>query len=129
VSSAPAPPATRVESIDVLRGLAMVLMAVDHARDFIGAQVPGTGLSVTELGAPLFLTRWITHFCAPVFLLLAGTSASLMAARGMSHQQVSRFLLTRGLWLVALELSVVRLGWTFDPFYHRTPLQVIWAIG
>jgi len=107
----------------------MILMALDHARDFIGPQVPVHGIVVAEVGAPLFLTRWITHFCAPVFVMLAGTGAYLQASRGKSRGELSRFLLTRGLWLVLLEITVIRVGWTFDLFYHFTPLQVIWAIG
>jgi uncharacterized membrane protein len=120
---------SRVDSVDVLRGLVMILMAIDHVRDFIGAQVPPRGLDVAKVGVGLFLTRWITHFCAPVFVLLAGTGAFLQAARGKSRRELSRFLLTRGLWLVLLEVTVIRLGWTFDPAYHLTALQVIWAIG
>ncbi|UQA55281.1 DUF1624 domain-containing protein [Polyangium aurulentum] len=129
VDAAPLAAAPRVESVDVLRGIVMVIMALDHVRDFVGPGVPGHGIDVEKLGAPLFLTRWITHFCAPVFVLLAGTGAYLQSARGKGRGELSRFLLTRGLWLVLLELTVVRFGWTFDPGYHMTPLQVIWAIG
>ena len=129
VDAAPVAAAPRVESVDVLRGIVMVIMALDHVRDFVGPGVPGHGIDVEKLGAPLFLTRWITHFCAPVFVLLAGTGAFLQSARGKGRGELSRFLLTRGLWLVLLELTVVRFGWTFDPGYHMTPLQVIWAIG
>ncbi len=121
--------ATRIESIDVLRGLVMILMAIDHVRDFVGPQVPFVMSDLAKIGAPLFVTRWITHFCAPVFVLLAGTSAYLQAARGKPRAELSRFLFTRGLWLIFLELTVVRFGWTFDPFYRMTPAQVIWAIG
>ncbi len=139
--SAESPPATeatgaaraaapRVDSVDVLRGMVMVLMAIDHVRDFVGPGIPGGGAMDVEASGPaLFFTRWITHFCAPVFVLLAGTGAFLQAARGKGRGELSRFLLTRGLWLVLLELTVVRFGWTFDPGYHMTPLQVIWAIG
>ncbi|MGH8772580.1 MAG: DUF1624 domain-containing protein [Burkholderiales bacterium] len=77
----------------------------------------------------LFLTRWITHFCAPVFIFLAGTSAYLYGARGKSQNEVSRFLFTRGLWLVFLEFTVVRLAWTFSVFPDMLLMQVIWAIG
>ncbi len=120
---------SRVDSIDALRGLVMILMAIDHVRDFVGRQVAFRGIDVVQVGAPLFLTRWITHYCAPVFVLLAGTGAYFQAARGKSPQELSKFLLTRGLWLVFLEITIIRMGWTFDPFYHFTALQVIWAIG
>lgn len=120
---------SRLDSIDALRGVVMILMAIDHVRDFVGHQVPFRGIDVVKTGAPLFLTRWITHFCAPVFVLLAGTGAYLQAARGKSPAELSRFLLTRGLWLVFLELTFIRLGWTFDLSYAFTGLGVIWALG
>lgn len=121
--------AARVDSVDALRGLVMILMAVDHVRDFIGQPVPFRGIDVVKTGAPLFLTRWMTHFCAPVFVLLAGTAAFFQSAKGKSPKELSRFLLTRGLWLVFLELTVVRFGWQFNISYAFTALQVIWAIG
>jgi uncharacterized membrane protein len=112
----------------VLRGAAMVLMALDHTRDyFSGATVRPTDLA--RASAALFLTRWVTHFCAPVFVLLAGTAAYLARGRGRDGAALSRFLLSRGLWLVLLEVTVVRLGWEFDLSYRFTMLQVIWAIG
>src|SRR3954463_3165115 len=105
----------------------MVLMVLDHARDFF----VGIGHSPTDLATttfPLFFTRWVTHFCAPVFVLLAGVSAQLYAQkRGVA--QARRFLLTRGLWLVLLELTIVRFAWTPEPFYRFTLLQVIWVLG
>lgn len=120
---------SRVESVDILRGIVMIIMAIDHVRDFMGPQVPFFGIDVQKVGAPLFLTRWITHFCAPVFVFLAGTGAHLQAARGKSKAELSRFLLTRGLWLALLEMTIIRFGWSFDPFYHFTGIGVIWAIG
>jgi len=121
------PRAERTRSIDLLRGGVMVLMVLDHARDFFVGVGPGpTDLATTTV--PLFLTRWVTHFCAPVFVLLAGVSAQLYAhKRGLPAAR--RFLLTRGLWLVLLELTIVRFAWIPDPFYHFVLLQVIWVLG
>lgn len=121
---------TRLDSVDLLRGLVMIVMALDHVRAYFHYATPlfdPTDLSQTT--PALFLTRWVTHFCAPVFVFLAGAGAYLSAARGKTRGELSRFLLTRGLWLVLLELTVIRLAWTFDPTYRFTPLQVIWAIG
>jgi len=119
---------TRVASIDILRGLAMVLMALDHVRDFFSA-AHFDPLDLAQTTAPLFLTRWITHFCAPTFVLLAGVSAYLTGRR-CSRAELSRFLLTRGLWLVVLEVTLMSLVWTFNVRYdHGLFLQVIWALG
>src|ERR1700754_4751111 len=87
----------RVDSVDVVRGMVMVLMALDHVRDFLGTPVNPTDLATTTV--PLFFTRWITHFCAPVFFLLTGTGARL-SLRRRSVNELSWFLLTRGLWLI-----------------------------
>jgi uncharacterized membrane protein len=118
----------RVESVDLLRGLVMILMALDHVRDFFG----GTGVSPTNLAtttAPLFFTRWITHICAPVFFLLTGTGAYL-AMRRRSRGELSRFLLTRGLWLIFLDAVAVRcLALQFNVDYRVTVLNVLWALG
>src|SRR5215510_5975921 len=117
---------TRLDSIDLLRGAVMVVMALDHTRDFFGAG----GLNPRDVADPaLFLTRWVTHFCAPTFILLAGMSAYLYGTRGRSTGEVSRFLLTRGLWLIAIEFTLVRLGWSFSITVPYFVAQVIWVIG
>ncbi len=118
----------RVESIDLLRGLAMIVMALDHVRDFFSnAHFDPT--DVTKTTAPYYFTRFITHFCAPIFVFLAGTSAFLQLERGKPKADLARFLLTRGLWLVFLELTLVRFGWTLNFDYHFVGVQVIWALG
>ncbi|HSE18257.1 MAG TPA: heparan-alpha-glucosaminide N-acetyltransferase domain-containing protein [Pyrinomonadaceae bacterium] len=121
----------RIDSIDLLRGIVMVIMMLDHTRDFVhnaALQFDPTDLSRTNI--VLFFTRWITHFCAPVFVFLAGTGSCLQLARGKSKAELSRFLVTRGLWLIFLELTVVKLGITFNPDYRFLGfLQVIWVIG
>jgi uncharacterized membrane protein len=121
------PTPERTRSIDLLRGIVMVLMVLDHARDFfVGIGAGPTDLATTTL--PLFFTRWVTHFCAPVFVLLAGVSAALYASkRGLPAAR--HFLLTRGLWLIVLELTVVRFAWIPEPFYRFSLLQVIWVLG
>ena len=118
----------RLESVDVLRGVVMVLMALDHTRDFLGVtSVSPTDLSQTT--GPLFFTRWITHFCAPVFFLLTGTGAYL-SLRKKSKRQLSRFLFTRGLWLIFLEWTLFRcLGFQFNFDYRVTVLNVLWGLG
>ena len=121
----------RIDSIDLLRGIVMVIMMLDHTRDFVhnaAQQFDPTDLSRTNVA--LFLTRWITHFCAPVFVFLAGTGAYLQFARGKSKTDLSRFLVTRGIWLIVLELTLVRLGITFSFDVRMFGfLQVIWVIG
>ena len=117
----------RNEAIDLLRGLVMVIMVLDHARDFWGGFTPNpTDLDATTL--PLFFTRWITHLCAPVFVFLAGTSAYLYGSRRPASQ-LSFFLLTRGLWLILIELTVCKYVWIPEPGYSMVLLQVIWVIG
>jgi uncharacterized membrane protein len=122
-------PGARVQALDVLRGLVIVLMALDHVRDYLhesGYAYDPLDPQVTT--GVLYVTRWVTHFCAPTFVFLAGVSAWLQGAKGKNPADLSRFLLTRGLWLVVLELTVVTFGWSFSiPLV--TPLQVIWAIG
>src|SRR5215470_4968434 len=94
----------RIESVDTLRGIVMILMALDHVRDFFG--VPGVNPTDPRGPAALFFTRWITHLCAPVFFLLVGTGAFL-SARGRTSAGLSRYLAIRGLWLIALELTLL----------------------
>jgi uncharacterized membrane protein len=121
--------ATRLESIDLMRGLVMVVMALDHVRDFF-SNVQHDPTDLAKTSAILFLTRWITHYCAPTFMFLAGTSAFLYGSRGRTTGELSRFLLTRGLWLVFLELTWVRFGWTFNWNFGVTNVgATIWAIG
>jgi uncharacterized membrane protein len=119
---------SRIESIDIVRGVIMILMALDHTRDFFGnSGINPTNPATTTV--PLFFTRWVTHFCAPTFFLLTGTGAFL-AGRRKSKSELSRFLFTRGLWLIFLELVVSRgLGWQFNFDYRVTLLIVIWALG
>jgi uncharacterized membrane protein len=119
----------RLESVDLLRGLVMVIMALDHAREwFSNAKFNPTDL--TRATPALFLTRWVTHFCAPSFIFLAGAAAYLSMSRGKSRNELSVFLLTRGLWLVVLELTLVQWLWCFNFNYHDSMgALVIWALG
>jgi uncharacterized membrane protein len=121
-------PKRRIEAVDVVRGVIMIVMALDHVRDFFG--VPG--ISPTDparAGAALFFTRWVTNICAPVFFLLTGTGAYL-SLRSKSVGALSWFLFTRGLWLILLELTVVRcFGFQFNVDYRVTMLLVFWALG
>ncbi len=121
---------SRLSAIDVLRGLVMVIMALDHARDFFSSAL-FDATDLTRTTPLLFFTRWITHFCAPVFVLLAGTGAFLSVANGgKSHGELAVFLMKRGLWLMLLEVAVISpLGWSFSLGFGLTRLQVIWVIG
>jgi uncharacterized membrane protein len=119
----------RISEIDLLRGLVIVLMALDHVRDYFHAGSFGINPLDPEQTTPwLYVTRWITHLCAPTFVFLAGVSAYLQFARGKTIPNLSRFLLTRGLWLVFLELTFISFGWSFG-FPYAFFMQVIWAIG
>lgn len=119
----------RYSSIDFLRGLVMVIMALDHTRDFFHINaMTGDPLDAATTNAPLYFTRWITHFCAPIFVFLSGLSAHI-AARKKTPPEARSFLVKRGLWLVLVEIVVVTFLLTFNPFYNFIVLQVIWAIG
>jgi uncharacterized membrane protein len=127
--------AYRLSSIDMLRGLVIVIMAIDHTRDFFSMQMTIDPMGDPNAPLSLALTRWITHFCAPVFVFLAGTSAGLMGAR-KPPAELCKFLLTRGLWLVFVELVLISTAVTFSPgglqqFGGKTLafMQVIWVIG
>jgi uncharacterized membrane protein len=120
--------AARLESIDLVRGAIMVLMALDHTRDFFG--IPGQNpTNLATASAALFFTRWVTHFCAPGFFLLMGTGACL-AGRRRTREGLSRFLVARGAWLILLDLVVLRcFAYQFNVDYRVTMLLVLWALG
>jgi uncharacterized membrane protein len=126
----PGTQAKRIHSIDFLRGLVMIIMALDHVRMYFGYgtwYAEPTNLATTT--PLLFFTRWITHFCAPVFVFLAGTAAYLYGVKKTKIRETAWFLFTRGLWLIIVELVIVNFAWTFDITYSFRILQVIWAIG
>ena len=121
--------ARRIESIDLLRGTVMIIMALDHTRDFFHiTAMTADPLNPDTTSVWLFFTRWITHFCAPVFLLLSGISAALSSQKKTLAQTAS-FLIKRGIWLILIEIVVITLGLTFNPLYNVLILQVIWATG
>ena len=127
-----APPARqRVDSIDLLRGLVMVIMMLDHARDYFHyATYQFEPTDLTKTSAALFFTRWITHFCAPVFFFLAGTGAYLRRSRGSTAPEISRFLASRGLWLIVLDLTLFTFLISGDPPTSGAMVgQTIWALG
>jgi uncharacterized membrane protein len=129
VAPTPAPArAKRLESVDLLRGVVMILMALDHTRDYFGSLAANpTDLAATTV--PLFFTRWVTHFCAPTFFFLTGTGAYL-SQRRRGKEGLSRFLLTRGVWMIALDVVVLRcLAWQFNFDFQVTFLIVLWALG
>jgi uncharacterized membrane protein len=129
-TGAPTPPSRpRLDSVDLLRGLIMVLMALDHTRDFF-TNARFDPLDLTHTNPAYFITRWITHFCAPNFIFLAGVGACLAGLRGKSTRDLSWFLLTRGLWLAILELTWVNwFGWSFSFNIRHSGVGVLWAIG
>ena len=119
----------RIESIDIVRGIIMVIMVLDHVRDYFHADSLRFSPEDFSHTTPyIFFTRWITHFCAPVFVFLAGTSAFLSGQR-KTKSQLSKFLLTRGLWLIIVELTVVNFAWSFNYKLPFIGLGVIWVIG
>ncbi|MBC7768605.1 MAG: DUF1624 domain-containing protein [Phycisphaerales bacterium] len=129
-SSAQVATGVRISEIDMLRGLVIVLMALDHTRDyfFTAGGFSTNPLDPAQTTPWLYATRWITHLCAPTFVFLAGVSAYLQFAKGKTAPKLSMFLLTRGLWLIALELTVLSFGWSFAAPWMLF-MQVIWAIG
>ena len=120
-------PRQRVDAVDVVRGVIMILMALDHTRDFFG-DVAASPTNLATTTSALFFTRWVTHFCAPTFFLLTGAGAYL-SRRRRSVADLSRFLVTRGLWLLVLEITVARFLWQFNLDYRITLLNVLWALG
>src|ERR1700745_3692263 len=117
----------RIESVDLLRGVVMIIMALDHTRDYFG--MPGSPPNLATASIALFFTRWITNICAPVFFLLTGTGAWL-SLRKRTRPELSRFLVTRGLWLIFLDLVLFRcLAVQFNFDYHTTVITVLWALG
>ena len=122
----------RLQSVDVLRGAIMVIMALDHCRDFTHAPALARTFQpedLTRASSFLFLTRWITHFCAPVFMLTAGLGAYFWARRGKTTAELSRFLLLRGLWLIFLEVTVSHLALFFNFDYSVLVVVILWALG
>src|SRR5579871_5009261 len=113
----------RITSIDIVRGLVCVLMAIDHVRVYSGQPAGGPT-------AGIFFTRWVTHFVAPAFAFFAGTGAYLYGAKLLDRGKLARFLVSRGLWLVVLELTLLRFAWTFNFDYaHYSLAGVIWMLG
>ena len=123
VQAETASPSGRIASLDIIRGAVMVFMAIDHVRVYSGLPPGGPTPGI-------FFTRWITHFCAPAFIFLAGTGAFLHGRKLADRAALSRFLAVRGLWLILLELTVIRISWTFNfDFAHYLLAGVIWVIG
>ncbi len=120
----------RVQAVDILRGLVMIIMALDHTRDYVhAAAMAFQPEDLTQTTPAIFMTRWITHVCAPVFMFCAGTGAFFRLERGGSKADLSRFLVTRGLWLVVLEFTVERAGFFFQIGIDPLFLLVLWALG
>jgi uncharacterized membrane protein len=124
-----APRTPRLESVDLLRGVVMIIMALDHVRDFMSERLYMDPVDLRTTTPGIFLTRWITHFCAPTFIFLAGAAAFLSGARGRSAVNLSWFLFTRGLWLAFFEVTICRMLWMFNFDLHHHGAGVFWAIG
>ncbi|HET7535526.1 MAG TPA: heparan-alpha-glucosaminide N-acetyltransferase domain-containing protein [Candidatus Didemnitutus sp.] len=125
-------PAARLDSVDLVRGIIMVLMALDHVRDYFhfSALHGFDPLDLQKTSVAIFFTRWITHYCAPIFCFLAGTGAFLSVSRGKSKRELSWFLFSRGLWLIFLELTLVDwFGWSWVIQIHDFNLLVLWSLG
>ncbi len=119
----------RIASIDLVRGLIMVIMVIDHVRHFFHFPVFFFSPEDPDHATlPIFFTRWITHYCAPGFFLLSGVSAWLSGQK-KSSKELFTFLFTRGLWLMFMEIAIISFGWTFDFEMKSLPMQVIWALG
>lgn len=128
-------PKRRIESIDIMRGIVMVIMALDHTRDFF-TTITFDPTDLSKASTALFITRFITHYCAATFIFLAGTGAFLFLSRSKTKGEAARFLLTRGIWLIILEITLINWGfsmnhgtWQFQMDYSFVVLQVMWAIG
>ncbi|HWD87753.1 MAG TPA: heparan-alpha-glucosaminide N-acetyltransferase domain-containing protein [Mucilaginibacter sp.] len=121
-------PKQRITSIDIVRGLIMLLMAIDHTRDFFINSSAGNPVNMATTTPIYFFTRWVTHFCAPNFVFLSGMSAYL-AGRRRSPGEFRTFLVKRGLWLIVFEVVFLTFALTLDPLFHVIVLQVIWVIG
>src|ERR1700693_4145096 len=119
----------RIDSIDLLRGLVMIFMALDHTRDFFHKDAwTDDPLNLATTTPILYFTRWITHLCAPIFVFLAGSGAYFQSLR-KSKKQLSLFLIKRGLWLFFIEIVVLNFAFSFDVHYRLFVLQTIWSIG
>ena len=119
----------RINSIDLLKGLAMVIMAIDHVRDYFHySAFIFDPADPTQSNLPLFFTRLITHFCAPIFSFLAGVSA-FMVGRRKTKKELSSFLIKRGIWLIILELTIIGFGWFFDYHFRTFVFVTIWSLG
>jgi uncharacterized membrane protein len=122
-------PRERIESIDLLRGMVMIIMAIDHVRDYFHFDAfLYSPVDINQTSVGLFITRWITHLCAPTFIFLAGVSTYFVAQK-KTQNDTSFFLLTRGIWLVFLQLTIIRFAWNFDPLFHYNSNTIISTIG
>lgn len=120
---------SRIQSIDLLRGIVMIIMALDHVRDYFHAEAYlFNPLNLEQTTPAIFFMRWVTHYCAPIFVFLAGTSAFLVGQK-KGNKYLTTFLLSRGIWLVIIELTVINFAWAFNVSFPILVLQVIWALG